>query len=302
MTEGKLLISLDTEIAWGRVGHSDQSQLGALYQKTKEVIRRLIELFDKYDIPVTWAVVGRLVDKRNANDQAIRGMMAEFYPGIEPNEYEGDFYSFPDLMDLLAGSTSKPEVTSHSYSHIVYGDADATLAETDLSEAGEVLKQHQLSPATFIFPRNSIDHLEAVKAAGFSHYRRKGQSWLDRIPGKLRQVSSLLDILLPIAPEVGKASLHQTGLIGVPGGLLFRKSNLGLRKIVPVSALKRKALLGLKKAVRKREIFHLWFHPFNFAYDSENHFKEFEKVLQKADELRKSGELEILTVNRVKIA
>lgn len=52
----------------------------------------------------------------------------------------------------------------------------------------------------------------------------------------------------------------------------------------------------MNKAARTGEIFHLWFHPFNFARDPDALLGELDAVLERAATLRGQGKLDILTM------
>jgi hypothetical protein len=58
---------------------------------------------------------------------------------------------------------------------------------------------------------------------------------------------------------------------------------------VPVA----KASLGLRAAVRRGQVFHLWFHPSNFYYDGETQFEILRRILDKARVLVRRGQLRI---------
>lgn len=59
MDKGIFLISLDFELAWG---FHDSKKANGLYKNiilgARIIIPTLLELFEKYDIHVTWATVG----------------------------------------------------------------------------------------------------------------------------------------------------------------------------------------------------------------------------------------------------
>jgi hypothetical protein len=54
-----------------------------------------------------------------------------------------------------------------------------------------------------------------------------------------------------------------------------------------------KASLGLRAAVRRGRIFHLWFHPSNFYYDGETQFGILHSILDEARGLVRRGQLRI---------
>jgi|AntRauMinimDraft_4_1070384.scaffolds.fasta_scaffold02396_2 hypothetical protein len=60
--KGVFTISLDTELAWGAFDKGNVDRYEDAYRNTPEVINRLCDLFDEYEIPATWAVVSHLLE------------------------------------------------------------------------------------------------------------------------------------------------------------------------------------------------------------------------------------------------
>jgi hypothetical protein len=56
---------------------------------------------------------------------------------------------------------------------------------------------------------------------------------------------------------------------------------------------------GVDRAVERREIFHLWFHPSNFVHKMDEQFQVLEEILRYAHELRKKNQLKNLTLGDV---
>ena len=57
---GAFLLSIDTELAWGTVHLGLDKSYQAQYAQCREVINRLLELMERFEIKATWAVVGHL--------------------------------------------------------------------------------------------------------------------------------------------------------------------------------------------------------------------------------------------------
>src|SRR5262249_51631195 len=57
---GLFILSLDTEIAWGTYGPKELSRFQASFDSNRFLIRRLLDLLDRYSIPATFAVVSHL--------------------------------------------------------------------------------------------------------------------------------------------------------------------------------------------------------------------------------------------------
>jgi hypothetical protein len=62
---GVFTISLDTEIAWEIFNKGDVERYKEAYRNTPEVIDRLCDIFDEYEIPAMWAIVSHLLEECN---------------------------------------------------------------------------------------------------------------------------------------------------------------------------------------------------------------------------------------------
>lgn len=150
---GVFCISLDTELLWGRKDldwnrYLDQA-LG-----TREVIKKLLMLFNKYKIPATWAVVGKLYEN-----------------GPE------DGWHGKDIVKMIK-KTPLQEIGSHSYSHEIFDRIDYKRAKE------ETQNFHKLK--SFVFPKNRVKYLNLLKENGFNNFRGQDQSdyelLLPRVP------------------------------------------------------------------------------------------------------------------------
>src|SRR5262249_37406787 len=99
-------------------------------------------------------------------------------------------------------------------------------------------------------------------------------------------------------PPTVRPTVDDVGMINVPDSMLLL-SREGIRRWVPPKALVDMASLGLHRAAAKGEIFHLWFHPSDFVFETERQFQVLETVLQTANCLRNRGALEVLTMGEV---
>jgi hypothetical protein len=78
--------------------------------------------------------------------------------------------------------------------------------------------------------------------------------------------------------------------------MLFTPSH-GTRRHIPMSFRVRRACKGLDEAVRTEKIFHLWFHPTDFAANAEPMLAGFRRVLEYSDRLRSRKQLKILPMS-----
>jgi hypothetical protein len=67
-------------------------------------------------------------------------------------------------------------------------------------------------------------------------------------------------------------------------------------KLIPGSLRVFKARQGLRLAARKRRLFHLWFHPFNLADNTDMWLKGLESIFAEVSRYRDGGLLENFTM------
>ena len=83
---GKLVISLDFEKYWGMRDHQSIDDYRENLDNVDEVVVRLFEFFQKYEIHATWAVVGFLfIAAKMSYKNTYRG--ANFYTNASLNPY-----------------------------------------------------------------------------------------------------------------------------------------------------------------------------------------------------------------------
>lgn len=248
MKKGIFCISIDTELLWGRKD-INYTKFIKKTKKEREIIKKILELFKKYNIPATWAIVGKLKEKGDP-----------MWSGI-------------DIIKDIE-KVKNQEIASHSYSHEIFDRINKKEAEE------EIVKNKAKS---FVFPRNRVKYLDLLKKHGFEAFRgRDRKSW------ELFHISK---------PPTYKPHFEQ-GLLNIPGSMYFVSAR-GIRKYIPYGARLLKSKMGINKAVSRKQVFHLWFHPIDFANETNTLIKEFEEILKYAAGERDSGKLEIKNMNQI---
>jgi len=103
-----------------------------------------------------------------------------------------------------------------------------------------------------------------------------------------------VDKLLPIPPS--PISTTTCGaLTDVPASMLLMGRN-GLRRFVLPEVTRLKLRMGLDRARRHAQVFHLWFHPSNFYYRGDEQLATLTWFLEHAAERAGRGEIEISTM------
>ncbi len=312
LAKGQFVISIDHEFAWGYADHELSLQDEKRIREEALIVRRLLTLFETYSVPVTWAIVGHLIDRECSWSED--GIPHPEYPRpiykqekkdwFQHHPAKGDYantlwFDAENILSLIRSNSAGHDVASHSYAHILYDEHNTheEAIRADLKNLGRVHHIHNIPLASFVFPRNVEGYHRHLKVNGFSNYRGNSRKWYDAYPGWGKRLARLVDYYVPLGRTSSACrSLH--GLINIPDSMLLLGRN-GLRKLVTKGTMVRKAKYGIKRAIEEKEVFHLWFHPSNFSYDTDTQFKILEKILQEATQKRDEGKLEIMTMEQI---
>lgn len=306
--KGIFTISIDVELAWGMVDMPMTSQDYAAVDREREVVRRLLDLFSTYNVRATWALVGHLLLDCVAEQG---GTPLPDFPRPAAAD-EADWFAHVrdaqrhawcarDIVDMLRRATPAQEIGSHSFAHLRFDEQRTRRAaiEADIAAFTRLHADEHLPVASFIFPYNCVGFRSLLAQAGVRAYRGVSPRWYDGVrPNALRRVLNLLTVALALPPRTVLPAREPNGLVNIPDSMLWY-SRRGMRRWLPPRAQVRMAQAGLDGAARHQRIFHLWFHPSNFAFDTDRHLAQFEDVLRHAQQLTKAGTLTILTMHDI---
>ena len=282
MAKGQLIISIDLEFAWGVWDRLTPEDLRFAAEQERPICASLVELFNRHEIPATWAIVAALLDETSAAAQ------------------QGDkqcWYA-PDVIEQIANAKSRHEIGSHGGRHRYFDIMTASQAREDLEFAREQHRAHALPFDTFVFPRNSVGHLKILRSAGLHTFRGPDRGWfmIASAAGHMAgRTANLADKLLPIPPTPVTARQNDEGLIDIPGSMLLLGRN-SVRRFVLAAVTRSKLATGLARARDSKGIFHLWFHPSNFYYRRDEQLATLAWFLEQAAQQASRGDIEILTM------
>ena len=289
------MFSLDTELAWGSTHHGSYGGHEIEFERTRYVIDRLLDMFERYGIHGTWAVVGKLME----------GSGESFETNGEPShawrgEGDGHYWYAPDIVNKIRSCSVAQEIGSHNFTHMIMGMPGSTAENFDaeLRACREVAGKQDLDLRSFVFPRNEIQHLDVLKRNGFTSYRGIAPSWTWRVPGSMgKRAARLADHFLPVAAPVVNA-VDNGGVVNIPASYSYLHRT-GWARYVPIAVRVRKSILTMRKAARSRGIFHLWTHPFNIASDPDGLLGGLEKIFQEYKRLHESGLIRSETMTEI---
>jgi len=225
LESGMLIISIDVDVGDKELGvinggkndanineYFSEYSIGEIEERALPL---LIDLFNGFEIPVTFAIRGQLTEVEDS------------------------------ILKLLLKSTIKNDVGSHGYYHRQFTKLSHYEAENELKMILVGMKKFGVISRSFVFPRNSVAHLDLLEKYGYKCYRSNGDFMKDNMyiekQGRLYDVHPSLYLTQHSSPRI-------------------------LRKILDVS-------------IAKKMPFHIWFHPWNFGKTKESMQKVVGKVL-----------------------
>jgi peptidoglycan/xylan/chitin deacetylase (PgdA/CDA1 family) len=308
LERGAFVVSIDTELAWGEAHRRDGSQRGHRFDAERPVIDAILDLFTRYRIAATWAIVGHLFLDACGDDGG------DPHPDLVPPAYDwldegwlavdprSTIESAPhwygrDIVDAVLACPVPQEVGSHSFSHVIVDDPACTpeVFGSELAAAGRVAADRGVELRSFVYPRNSIGQIERLAEHGYRSYRggRPAAPFAGR-RGWQRRALTLVDKLRPLPGSATLPARHGSGVWNVPQTYLFAPATTGRR--LPPALWARRPRARLRQAARDRSLFHLWFHPYNVTADPERALAALEVVCREAARLRDAGRLDVLTM------
>ncbi|WP_246982235.1 polysaccharide deacetylase family protein [Halorientalis marina] len=286
--------------------------------------RRLLSLFETYDVPATWAVVGRLC---TTEDTIAPPAAEEWFTDGATESFDRDAAAVvgerralardltaPWLVDALAENPVEHDIGSHSYSHPRFTNVSRELAVADVEAATAALEGWNPDPDSFVYPFNAVAHRDVLAEAGFTCYRGTAgpdagqESSVDRhpfhplelVPERPKELAGWAFDRLSEAvtwtvgssgPGLVEPELDDSGLVAVPSSLpsLYRMP-VAVRSALRDAGrypLARVATRGVDRAVERDRTIHLWFHPADFH--TERDFRSLERVLEHVHRRRANG-------------
>ena len=224
LEKGMFIISIDVDAGSSELGvinkgkndanvnrHISEYRVG----KIEEIAFPLfVETFNDFEVPVTFAIRGQLTE---VNDS---------------------------ILELLLKSSVKHDIGAHGYYHREFTNLSRNEAENELNMISSGMKKFGIIPRTFVFPVNSVAHLDLLEKYGYKCYRSYGDFMNDCMH----------------IEECGKLyNIHPSLYIDQHTKFTF------LKKILDISTTKKLP-------------FHIWFHLWNFGETKESIHRTINKM------------------------
>jgi hypothetical protein len=289
-----LVISLDFELFWGVA----DSRTVAGYRSNVEgvwvAIPKMLTLFQRYGVRVTWATVGMLMCRNHSQWREIRPSIMPCYVRQECSTYALDavareypklFFARPLVEQIL--STPGQELATHTYSHFFCDEEGATPEQftADLVCARHVASDMGVDYRSLVFPRNQVrpEYVEVLANSGIQVYRGNQDHWLYRnghyAPcGLAGRAVRLADSYLTLTGIQITQPYTSNDLTNLPASHFFRPWSHRLAMLEPLHLTRLKR--AMTEAARSDSVCHLWWHPHNFGVNVEQNLAALESLLQ----------------------
>ncbi|MFB6283405.1 MAG: polysaccharide deacetylase family protein [Halobacteria archaeon] len=303
---GTLSLSLELELGWGRHDRpGDTKRVSKDREKETETLGWLLELCDRYSVPITFNVVGHL-------------LLTEcdgHHPGPYPHEWlQSDpgtdigtnprFYA-PDMVRSIQTSDADHELASHTYTHVEAGEVEDEVFQHELTVSRNTHRGFGLpEPTTFTPPRHSVPPLSTLAQNGIKAVRINSPTYGNQPPGS--PLSRFRWILTrkhpPREPEVenGVVKIYSQPYLSLSATHLpqGRKPEHPVFRSIPVRIRQnlhaRSLVTSLKDTVEEKSHLHLWSH----LHDISNWKQRYgiKTLIKKAAEYRENDRLETRTM------
>lgn len=189
-----VLIQVDFEMAWAsrwsRRFDGDPDGVLQNARRERQNIPKILDLCDRFKVPLTWATVGHLM-LDGCRSQG--GIAHHELP--RPGHFENDFWRFTEgdwfkhdpetdvlrdpewyACDLIADIVNrkvKHEIGCHTFSHIDCRNevCSPDLMRAEIKACQQIAKNIRIELKTFVHPAHTIGNLEILKEIGFTSFR-----------------------------------------------------------------------------------------------------------------------------------
>jgi len=201
-----VVISLDAEVA-------TESRPDA-QQRAREGWLTLVDCFERYEIPATWAIVGRLF----TDDDRLDGPPPEQWfttpsetrdatdaeTEIEAMGRTNRTVDGRSLVEAVVESGVNHDIGSHSYSHPRFTEMTREFAHADLTAARAAMAEWGIDPGSFVYPYNAAAHHDVLADVGFTCYRGVPEDGADTAVSKAPSARTWQRTVLDLVPEAPK--------------------------------------------------------------------------------------------------
>lgn len=303
---GHFIISLDFEKHWGVFDKKSVESYKTNLDNVDKVIDRLLELSDKYDVKLTFAIVGFLFAENKDELQT-------FCPQLKPTYINKNLSPYRLIKKIGENETLDPyhyaansikkiinkkkhEIGTHTFSHYYCHETGQTPEqfEADLTAAIAIAKKYNIKPESIVFPRNMIEadklidqpYLNICKNNGIKSFRGKEKAFIYNIHTTkfyhgwyIFKLLRFLDCYINITGHnIYELKTIHNNLYNFPSSRLLRAYSNKLKMLEPLKI--KRITKSMTKAAQTGTLYHLWWHPHNFGEHINENFNNLEIIFK----------------------
>lgn len=297
---GTLIISLDFEMMWGCHDWATIENYGATnIANVRNVIDRMLCLFNKYGVHATFATVGLIMCKDAGDVEKYAPSVKPSYLDSNQSPYKGSYikdikdkdaelYFAPDLIERLQQAKGI-EIGTHTFSHYFCWEKGQTTDQfrADLSSMVSVANDRGVRLSSIVFPKNQVspEYLRICQEFGIMSYRGNAVKYYSEPSNRWEHIKQRMCRLLDAYVNLG-------GMTGVPyDEIVSDEKMLNLRASRMLRPFSQELSLfeGLRfrriqkemiDAAKNHKMYHIWWHPHNFGANMEQNLAFLERVLK----------------------
>ena len=319
MKNGKFVISLDFELHWGFFDNRTLEDCRSQLLNINTVIDKLLQMSKEYNTSITFATVGMLFAKDKET-------VLDYVPKLKPNYTNKALDSYELLrgieqkdqviyfaQELVKNIENDPlhEVGTHTFCHYYCHEKGQNIQDfkADIESAIAIAKALNIETKSIVFPRNQVqqDYLKVCEDLGIETYR--GNCWFNfnndarKLILKeyglilLRVIDSYFNISGSNSFKLKDHNTKDAKLINIPASRFLRPYNSRLKFIESLKV--RRIKKAMTKAAKRNEVYHLWWHPHNFANNIEENFKNYSSILKHYKKLNVKYNFESITMQKL---
>lgn len=300
---GTLVISLDFEMFWGIADFADIREWTPIVENVHMVVPRLLEMFQKHGVHATWATVGALMCEGRSEflERLPKPVASQTKTMLEKLGLMelGNGASCPDhilfapeLVRMIAASEGQ-EIGTHTFSHYYCDDPTGSPEEfaAELTASQAIAKEKGYPFCSAVFPRNQVSDrfVNVLQHSNLRCFRGVERGWIPKYRSKLGKLGTILwylDNYIPLARtcSFSKKDAEQIGsLINIRNSRFFKpyRPKYAFAERLKVWRYK----LEMKSAAKHGEIYHIYWHPHNFAENTEINFRQMDELLSYFEKL-----------------
>ena len=291
MEKGFFVISLDFELFWGVADFADAAEWKSRIMNVYEVVPRLLDLFDKYEIHVTWATVGGMLANnmeeycsylKDDKDPQILGLISK----IKTDSLLDEKMLFaPNLVAQIVCHKHQ-EIGTHTFSHYYCkqeNSSEQTLLN-DIKSCDEIFREKGYNiPQSLVFPRNQVakEYIDKLPDSVIA-YRGLEKGLVTKLKTSNRKIGTLLwyiDHYIPIrAPRSYKIdNCDRVALINIPQSRFFKAYKDKYKRFEKLKLRRYKQ--EMLYAAKNNQVYHLCWHPHNLSSNIDINFSQIEEIL-----------------------